>query len=305
MSLTRVQNNMFPGSGLRLSDNPYWSYTDHLPLISADLTCFPYNGFYDTYAGIVSEDCDVGRTQNNLEESGQPMLVPHVRINDRERISTLEEKGYRFLPAIGDAELVSEPQRTLEHLRSVVGGKRYRDLLRLHRLTRGMDLIEIDAVQLLFEKPLMREVSIICNEQEMKYDNKTVVYGSRFIEAIADLGLGESIKIHLRMHKKSAIQVMYVRHLKDKLVLMASATSASAREMGLNLYAAMMIDAINMKECEQKKILNIGRGDRKTKLSYGANIYHEHVHAIKVQKPDHQRELMNFGQCVLIGDAAL
>lgn len=300
MSLKQVQDEVLGERGVKLSDNPYWSFSDVLPLISADLTLFPHNGFYDTFSGIDPMESINGIGQCDFDKVESPLLVPHIRINDQQRIATLVEKGFRFLPTLGDAEFVSEPQGAFEHLRSVVGGKRYRDLRRLHRLSKGMSLIKIEAAQLLNEKPLLAEVVRICNEQELRYKNRTIMYGYNFIRALAKVGIKSSIEIYLRIQNKSVVQVIYVRHLRDCIVLMASATSSIAREMGFNLYAAMMIDAIDMKESAGKSILNIGRGDRATKLSYGADVYHKHVHAIKVSKPEHQRELTAFGGCVVM-----
>lgn len=229
--------------------------------------------FYNTSTPVptaseITEYLEIGR-QKDVHQ----FLIPTVRNNATTEAMKLH--GFQKIPWF--IEAIYEIHNGVdEDLRSQLGGKRLREILRLVRMAeRDYSVVFYTINQILTDPSILKTVAHLhaCNVN--KYGHALNFYSYSILKHISESPLGENLLICIRTDRETQQQIQtsisFIDQSRSQMYQLVQGIDQKKVRKGHNLYLADTYHLYKFAEDLGIREINLGRGGQQEKLKLGAN----------------------------------
>lgn len=229
--------------------------------------------FYNTSTPVptsseIAEYLEVGRTKDVHQ-----FLIPTIRNN----AATDALKAHGFQPIPWFIEAIYEIQNGVDDdLRSQLGGKRFREILRLVRMAeRDYELEFYTLEQIRTDPSILKTTAHLHACNVSKYGHAMNFYSYSILKHIAESPLGENLLICIRKDKETQqpvqTSISLIDQRRSQMYQLVQGTDREKVIKGHNLYLADTYDLYKFAENHGILEINLGRGGQQEKIRLGAN----------------------------------
>lgn len=229
--------------------------------------------FYNTSTSVptaseIEESLEIAR-QNNVYQ----FLIPTIR--NTATTEAIESYGFKKIPWF--IEAIYQIQNGVdEDLRSQLGGKRFREILRLVRMAeRDYEFEFYTLKQIRTDPSILKTTADIHEFNVKKYGHAINFYSYSILKLISESVLGENLLICICRDKETSQEVQASISLLDpsrlQMYTLVQGIDKEKIRKGQNLYIADKYQRYKFAERHGIREINLGRGNEELKLKLGAN----------------------------------
>lgn len=229
--------------------------------------------FYNTSTSVptaseIEEYLEIARKKNVYQ-----FLIPTIRNNTATK--RLESHGFQKIPWF--IEAIYEIQNGVdEDLRSQLGGKRLREILRLVRMAERDYEVEFYTLEQIRTDPsILKTTAHLHDCNVSKYGHAINFYSYSILKHISESPLGENLLICIRRDRETQqpvqTSISFIDKSRSQMYQLVQGIDQEKVKRGNNLYLVDTYHLYKFAENLGIREINLGRGGQQEKLRLGAN----------------------------------